>query len=123
MKVDSGGVQIRKINFKIPQEWVLSNNFSENKISLFAYKEGSWHELSTVFLTSGEELFYETKINNGISYFAIAPSTGKNIFDKTLSWIFDNKIFIIVLFVLILSLVVIFLTFRKLNKKKKQVQL
>ncbi|MBE0523525.1 MAG: S8 family serine peptidase [Methanosarcinales archaeon] len=63
------------ISFKVPIEWIKSNNIDEGSIKLYRYNNNTWNPLPTTRVNQDEINFYYNSPTPGFSPFAI---TGKS---------------------------------------------
>jgi PGF-pre-PGF domain-containing protein len=63
------------ISFKVPLDWITSNNIDKSSIALYRYNDDSWEQLPTSLTTRNENSITFTSSTPGFSPFAISGET------------------------------------------------
>lgn len=107
-----------KVQFKVEQSWLTSNNIDKAKVKLNRFVEGSWNVLATASINEDASYVYYEATTPGFSTFAItgeekAPVTTEDVSQTTKSGISMNLL--IVLAVIVLAGLVAYFVYQ--NKK------
>ncbi|UCF49237.1 MAG: PGF-pre-PGF domain-containing protein [Thermoplasmatales archaeon] len=107
--VEEDELESLEFKFKVEKSWIYNNKVDRSTIKLIRYHDGIWQNLSTTIISENESYIYYTSQSPGFSTFAVV---GSKVVEKGESYSSDNVNIpwsIIIGFILLLTIMLIFI--------------
>jgi PGF-pre-PGF domain-containing protein len=110
--IDEEEISSLEFNFKVEKTWIVDNEIDKNTVKLIRYHDGVWQNLSTALISENETFISYTSASPGFSTFAVV---GSKVIEKSESYGSDDVSIpwsIIIAFIMILTIMLIFILFK-----------
>ena len=110
--IDEEEINTLEFNFKVEKTWIADNQIDKYTVKMIRYHDGVWQNLSTTLTNENETFISYTAASPGFSTFAVV---GSKVIEKSESYGSDDVSIpwsIIIAFIMILTIMLIFILFK-----------
>jgi PGF-pre-PGF domain-containing protein len=110
--IDEEEISSLEFNFKVEKTWIADNEIDKSTVKLIRYHDGVWQNLSTTLTDENETCISYTAASPGFSTFAVV---GSKVIEKGESYGSDDVGIpwsIIIAFIMILTVMLVFILFK-----------
>jgi PGF-pre-PGF domain-containing protein len=110
--IDEEEISSLEFNFKVEKTWIADNEIDKSTVKLIRYHDGVWQNLSTILTEENETCISYTAASPGFSTFAVV---GSKVIEKGESYGSDDVGIpwsIIIAFIMILTVMLVFILFK-----------